>query len=161
MLTHLPYNIFGYSIFATIRWSFTVISACVHQATNLITKKELLTMDPDTDDGQLVYEITTEPKHGFLESKLKPGNPITTFTQGTQVPCHFLALMFHFYTRCSRLCCYIFLNPSFFYTDSLVAPLLLVTLVFFLLRQFTLKDFSMPAEGKVYCISKEKSKNSV
>lgn len=43
-------------------------------------------MDPDTDDGQLVYEITTEPKHGFLESKLKPGNPITTFTQGTQAP---------------------------------------------------------------------------
>lgn len=41
-------------------------------------------MDPDTDDGQLVYEITTEPKHGFLESKLKPGNPITTFTQGTE-----------------------------------------------------------------------------
>lgn len=41
-------------------------------------------MDPDTDDGQLVYEITTEPKHGFLESKLKPGNPISTFTQGTE-----------------------------------------------------------------------------
>uniref|UniRef100_A0A3Q3MY85 Fraser extracellular matrix complex subunit 1 n=1 Tax=Mastacembelus armatus TaxID=205130 RepID=A0A3Q3MY85_9TELE len=52
-----------------------------NKATNLITKKELLTMDPDTDDGQLVYEITTEPKHGFLETKLKPGNPITTFTQ--------------------------------------------------------------------------------
>lgn len=42
-------------------------------------------MDPDTDDGQLVYEITTEPKHGFLESKLKPGNPVSTFTQGTEV----------------------------------------------------------------------------
>lgn len=41
-------------------------------------------MDPDTDDGQLVYEVTTEAKHGFLESKLKPGNPITTFTQGTE-----------------------------------------------------------------------------
>uniref|UniRef100_A0A4W6CQ63 Fraser extracellular matrix complex subunit 1 n=1 Tax=Lates calcarifer TaxID=8187 RepID=A0A4W6CQ63_LATCA len=52
-----------------------------NKATNLISKKELLTMDPDTDDGQLVYEITTEPKHGFLESKLKPGNPITSFTQ--------------------------------------------------------------------------------
>ncbi|KAF7657666.1 hypothetical protein LDENG_00023860 [Lucifuga dentata] len=51
------------------------------KATNLISKKELLTMDPDTDDGQLVYEITTEPKHGFLESKLTPGNPISTFTQ--------------------------------------------------------------------------------
>uniref|UniRef100_A0A3B3VXF3 Fraser extracellular matrix complex subunit 1 n=1 Tax=Poecilia latipinna TaxID=48699 RepID=A0A3B3VXF3_9TELE len=52
-----------------------------NKATNLITKKELLTMDPDTDDGQLVYEITAEPKHGFLESKLKPGNPVNTFTQ--------------------------------------------------------------------------------
>lgn len=72
----------------------------VHQATNLITKKELLTMDPDTDDGQLVYEITTEPKHGFLESKLKPGNSITTFTQGMQVPCRcFYGTMFNFYSR--------------------------------------------------------------
>ncbi len=72
----------------------------VHQATNLITKKELLTMDPDTDDGQLVYEITTEPKHGFLESKLKPGNPLTTFTQGTQLLFgFFLVLMFSFYSR--------------------------------------------------------------
>ncbi|XP_069025425.1 extracellular matrix organizing protein FRAS1 isoform X2 [Embiotoca jacksoni] len=52
-----------------------------NKATNLITKKELLTMDPDTDDGQLVYEITTEPKHGFLESKLKPGSSVGTFTQ--------------------------------------------------------------------------------
>lgn len=54
------------------------------QATNLITKKELLTMDPDTDDSQLVYEITAEPKHGFLESKQKPGSGVTTFTQGTE-----------------------------------------------------------------------------
>lgn len=65
---------------------FFIFSLNIHQAANLITKKELLTMDPDTDDGQLVYEITTEPKHGFLESKLKPGSPITTFTQGTQGP---------------------------------------------------------------------------
>lgn len=42
-------------------------------------------MDPDTDDAQLVYDVTAEPKHGFLESKLKPGNPISTFTQGTEV----------------------------------------------------------------------------
>lgn len=55
----------------------------LRQATNLITKRELLTMDPDTDDEQLVYEITAEPKHGFLESKQKPGDPVTTFTQGT------------------------------------------------------------------------------
>lgn len=54
----------------------------VFQATNLISKKELLTMDPDTDDGQLVYEVTAEPKHGFLESKLRPGSSISTFTQG-------------------------------------------------------------------------------
>lgn len=47
-------------------------------------------MDPDTDDEQLVYEITTEPKHGFLESKLRPGNPVTTFTQGTQAPCPYV-----------------------------------------------------------------------
>nr|XP_013998936.1 unnamed protein product [Salmo salar]XP_013998937.1 unnamed protein product [Salmo salar] len=52
-----------------------------NKATNLISKKELLSMDPDTDDGQLVYEVTAEPKHGFLESKLKPGAPITSFTQ--------------------------------------------------------------------------------
>ncbi|KAM9742832.1 extracellular matrix organizing protein FRAS1 isoform 2-T2 [Menidia menidia] len=52
-----------------------------NKATNLITKKELLTVDPDTDDRQLVYEITTEPKHGFLESQLKPGGSITAFTQ--------------------------------------------------------------------------------
>ncbi|KAM8864960.1 extracellular matrix organizing protein FRAS1 isoform 2-T3 [Synchiropus picturatus] len=51
------------------------------KATNLISKKELLTVDPDTDDGQLVYEVTTEPKLGFLESKLKPGTRISTFTQ--------------------------------------------------------------------------------
>lgn len=40
-------------------------------------------MDPDTDDNQLVYEVTAEPEHGFLESKVKPGNPVSTFTQGT------------------------------------------------------------------------------
>ncbi|CAN9512669.1 unnamed protein product [Ophioblennius macclurei] len=51
------------------------------KATNLITKKELLTTDPDTDDGQLVYEVSTEPRHGFLESKVKPGTSINTFTQ--------------------------------------------------------------------------------
>ncbi|XP_023676521.2 extracellular matrix organizing protein FRAS1 isoform X1 [Paramormyrops kingsleyae] len=52
-----------------------------NKATNLISKKELLTMDPDTEDEQLVYEVTVEPKHGFLETKLNPGSPITSFTQ--------------------------------------------------------------------------------
>ncbi|KAJ8404524.1 hypothetical protein AAFF_G00337910 [Aldrovandia affinis] len=52
-----------------------------NKATNLISKKELLTIDLDTDDGQLVYEVTVGPEHGFLESILRPGIPISTFTQ--------------------------------------------------------------------------------
>lgn len=55
------------------------------QATNLITKKELLTTDPDTDDKQLIYEITTGPRNGYVENKLKPGTTVTTFTQGMEV----------------------------------------------------------------------------
>ncbi|KAM7157358.1 extracellular matrix organizing protein FRAS1 isoform 1-T1 [Molossus nigricans] len=51
------------------------------KATNLITKKELLTLDPDTEDLQLVYEITTGPKHGRVENKLQPGRAAGTFTQ--------------------------------------------------------------------------------
>ncbi|XP_061672611.1 extracellular matrix protein FRAS1 isoform X3 [Syngnathoides biaculeatus] len=51
------------------------------KATNLITKKELLTVDPDTDDEQLVYEVTSEPKHGFLESKMASGGRVSSFTQ--------------------------------------------------------------------------------
>lgn len=48
----------------------------------MITKKELLTMDPDTEDLQLVYEITTGPEHGHMENKLQPGRAAATFTQG-------------------------------------------------------------------------------
>ncbi|XP_044284420.1 extracellular matrix organizing protein FRAS1 [Varanus komodoensis] len=48
---------------------------------NLITKKELLTVDPDTEDKQLIYEITVGPKHGYMERKLQPGTAVTTFTQ--------------------------------------------------------------------------------
>ncbi|XP_057287145.1 extracellular matrix organizing protein FRAS1 [Pezoporus wallicus] len=51
------------------------------KATNLITKKELLTTDPDTDDKQLIYEITAGPRNGHVENKLKPGTTVTTFTQ--------------------------------------------------------------------------------
>ncbi|KFU86504.1 Extracellular matrix protein FRAS1, partial [Chaetura pelagica] len=51
------------------------------KATNLITKKELLTTDPDTDDKQLIYEITAGPRNGYVENKLKPGTTVTTFTQ--------------------------------------------------------------------------------
>ncbi|XP_070250414.1 extracellular matrix organizing protein FRAS1 [Myotis yumanensis] len=51
------------------------------KATNLITKKELLTLDPDTEDLQLVYEIATGPRHGHVENKLQPGRAAVTFTQ--------------------------------------------------------------------------------
>ncbi|POI34347.1 hypothetical protein CIB84_001901, partial [Bambusicola thoracicus] len=51
------------------------------KATNLITKKELLTTDPDTDDKQLIYEITNGPRNGYVENKLKPGTTVTTFSQ--------------------------------------------------------------------------------
>ncbi|XP_029617840.1 extracellular matrix protein FRAS1 [Salmo trutta] len=71
----IPYNTIPYNIIPHRQEYMD------NKATNLISKKELLSMDPDTDDGQLVYEVTAEPKHGFLESKLKPGAPITSFTQ--------------------------------------------------------------------------------
>ncbi|XP_045849209.1 extracellular matrix organizing protein FRAS1 isoform X2 [Meles meles] len=51
------------------------------KATNLITKKELLTMDPDTEDQHLIYEITAGPKHGYVENKLQPERAAVTFTQ--------------------------------------------------------------------------------
>ncbi|NXU54362.1 FRAS1 protein, partial [Turnix velox] len=51
------------------------------KATNVITKKELLTTDPDTDAKQLIYEITAAPRNGYLENKQKPGVSVTTFTQ--------------------------------------------------------------------------------
>ncbi|XP_029456255.1 extracellular matrix protein FRAS1 isoform X2 [Rhinatrema bivittatum] len=51
------------------------------KATNLITKKELMTMDPDTEDNQLIYEVTDGPMHGHLENKLKLGTSITKFSQ--------------------------------------------------------------------------------
>ncbi|XP_038615096.1 LOW QUALITY PROTEIN: extracellular matrix protein FRAS1 [Tachyglossus aculeatus] len=51
------------------------------KASNLITKKELLTVDPDTEDQKLVYEITSSPRHGSLRHGLQPGAAVTTFTQ--------------------------------------------------------------------------------
>lgn len=39
-------------------------------------------MDPDTEDPQLVYEITMGPKHGYVENKLQPGRAAAMFTQG-------------------------------------------------------------------------------
>lgn len=58
------------------------LNGFLFQATNLITKKELLTIDPDTEDQQLVYEITDGPDHGYVENKLQPGRAAATFTQG-------------------------------------------------------------------------------
>ncbi|KAM9330542.1 extracellular matrix organizing protein FRAS1 [Gastrophryne carolinensis] len=51
------------------------------KASNYITKKELMTIDPDTDDKQLIYEILSGPTHGYLENKLKPGVVLNSFTQ--------------------------------------------------------------------------------
>ncbi|XP_077332215.1 extracellular matrix organizing protein FRAS1 [Lithobates pipiens] len=51
------------------------------KASNYISKKELLTMDPDTDDKQLFYEILSGPSHGYLENKLRPGVTLSSFTQ--------------------------------------------------------------------------------
>lgn len=39
-------------------------------------------MDPDTEDSQLIYEVTAGPMHGYLENKLQPGTAAATFTQG-------------------------------------------------------------------------------
>lgn len=55
-------------------------------------------MDPDTEDEQLVYEVTVEPKHGFLETKLNPGSPITSFTQGAICSAHFINVRFRIKT---------------------------------------------------------------
>lgn len=64
---------------------FGSLAFALIQATNVITKKELLATDPDTDDKQLIYEITTAPRNGYVENKLKPGTAVTTFTQGMEV----------------------------------------------------------------------------
>ncbi|XP_075060088.1 extracellular matrix organizing protein FRAS1 [Mixophyes fleayi] len=48
---------------------------------NYISKKELMTIDPDTEEKQLIYDILSGPKHGYLENKLKPGIILSTFTQ--------------------------------------------------------------------------------
>lgn len=76
-----PMNQTSYAVSQEINYFIVALI----QATNLITKKELLTMDPDTEDKQLIYEITAGPKHGYVESKLRPGVAVTTFTQGKGV----------------------------------------------------------------------------
>lgn len=72
---------------ALLELQFYSLGLALIQATNLITKKELLTTDPDTDDKQLIYEITTGPRNGHVENKLKPGTAVTTFTQGMELGC--------------------------------------------------------------------------
>lgn len=73
--------------FALLELQFYSLGLALIQATNLITKKELLTTDPDTDDKQLIYEITTGPRNGHVENKLKAGTAVTTFTQGMELGC--------------------------------------------------------------------------
>ncbi|KAJ8286924.1 hypothetical protein GJAV_G00044950 [Gymnothorax javanicus] len=52
-----------------------------NKAVNLISAKELLTEDMNTEAGLLVYEAVAGPRLGCLEASLEPGTPITTFTQ--------------------------------------------------------------------------------
>lgn len=80
-------GLFGWLVKKTCTaWSseFNSIGLALIQATNLITKKELLTTDPDTDDKQLIYEITDGPRNGYVENKLKPGTTVTMFSQGME-----------------------------------------------------------------------------
>lgn len=70
---------------ALLELQFYSLGLALIQATNLITKKELLTTDPDTDDKQLIYEITTGPRNGHVENKMNPGTAVTTFTQGMEL----------------------------------------------------------------------------
>ncbi|KPP66085.1 hypothetical protein Z043_115451, partial [Scleropages formosus] len=50
-----------------------------NKVTSVISKKELLSVDPE--DREIVYEVTAEPVHGSLESRLSAGIRIRTFTQ--------------------------------------------------------------------------------
>ena len=47
-----------------------------------ITAQELKATDIDTSPTQLLYQITTPPAHGHLETTVAPSRPITIFTQG-------------------------------------------------------------------------------
>jgi len=49
---------------------------------NVLTKRVLLTEDPDTPPDLIFYTITSEPRHGHLESSLDSGTAIKMFTQG-------------------------------------------------------------------------------
>ncbi|PIK53992.1 hypothetical protein BSL78_09129, partial [Apostichopus japonicus] len=51
------------------------------RALGVITDRNLQTMDTDTEDRQLLYTVTSPPRHGYLESSLEVGTPITIFTQ--------------------------------------------------------------------------------
>nr|CAB3247083.1 extracellular matrix protein FRAS1 [Phallusia mammillata] len=48
---------------------------------NPITKNALLTEDPDTPPDLITYALTSEPRHGHLESNLNSGHSIRSFTQ--------------------------------------------------------------------------------
>ncbi|XP_071508475.1 extracellular matrix organizing protein FRAS1-like [Diadema antillarum] len=51
------------------------------RAMGVLTSRTLQTMDADTSDRDLVYTVTSPPRHGYLESTLTPRVPVSTFTQ--------------------------------------------------------------------------------
>lgn len=53
-----------------------------NKAVKVITKRDLLTQDPDTGADMIIYTVTSEPRHGYLENILEMGRKITSFTQG-------------------------------------------------------------------------------
>ncbi|CAK8671603.1 unnamed protein product [Clavelina lepadiformis] len=52
-----------------------------NKALSVITKRLLLTEDPDTEPEHIIYTVTSDPRHGHLESTLNSGDPIRRFSQ--------------------------------------------------------------------------------
>jgi len=42
----------------------------------------LLTEDPDTEPNRIIYTVTSDPRHGYLESTRREGQEIKSFSQG-------------------------------------------------------------------------------
>ena len=53
------------------------------KAFGVIGKKALLTEDPDTEPDRILYSVTSDPRHGYLESTSNEGRLIRSFSQGT------------------------------------------------------------------------------
>nr|XP_039273813.1 extracellular matrix protein FRAS1-like [Styela clava] len=52
-----------------------------NKAMGVISKRQLLTEDPDTSADMITYTITSDPRHGHIESNLQPGHPLKAFSQ--------------------------------------------------------------------------------